>query len=580
MPRSTLIMDRIKRAAVQFADKLTKTGLECMLREATEDTEWGAPNTLLYNIADRSNNAVDSAFILQFVVETLKAKDREWHRIFKTLSLMEVLLKHGSLNCVMGLRENSYRVRGLQDFSYNDKGIERGSGIREKARALSVMLSDQGYLDDERQKARGHRDKFLGISSDSYSMGVVRPTPGQYESGSAAYESPTIPQARTESNSMFEGTSATRQRPQPVATPSLFTGLTVAKAKDPVAAPDLFSRDLFEKKPKPVDLIPTERPSAARPEVDLFQVSAVRAEVRAEVDLSQGRSLAPKTEVDLFQVRPPAPRTEANLFQGLQPKATMPPGSIQHSAKSEPSFLEPSPPKVASTLPLFTSAPKSTPQFPASTQKPLPSFSASKAPSGLPSATAPQSKPLVQSSSGAAKASLPLFTSPTTAPTPPTFPTPTQGFPSAAHSAPQAFPSTTHPSAPSFPTPQAYHGEHSSSLEGLQFNLPSMPPSGPQHPPYYGHGPAEQLPHHHPPSYSSHYPVHSSHAPQSKVLHNMEGYSGPTLEQIKVSPSILQRPAKQPAQPATTTLTPAELEARLTSLDDFQVERKNVQSFY
>jgi hypothetical protein len=60
----------------------------------------------------------------------------------------------------------------------------------------------------------------------------------------------------------------------------------------------------------------------------------------------------------------------------------------------------------------------------------------------------------------------------------------------------------------------------------------------------------------------------------------MEGYSGPTLEQIKVSPSILQKPPKQqPTQPATT-LTPAELEARLTSLDDFQVERKNVQSFY
>lgn len=555
-------MDRIKRAATQFADKLTKTGLERMLKEATEDTEWGAANTLLYNIADRSHNSADCTFILEFVVESLKARDRDWHRIFKTLTLMEVLLKLGSINCVMGLRENSYRVRSLQDFSYNDKGTERGNGIREKSRTISVMLADQSYLEEERQRAKLHREKFAGISSDAYSIGVTRPVSSYnpHDSGPVGYESPTVPQPRPDSSSMFSGISSRdRAPPQPVhrppstqeaaQVPNLFAGMSVSNPKEQVTAPNLFSRDLFEKKPQ----------------VDLLQ--------------SQARS------GDLISPTPPAPKTEIDLFQGLQPKTSKPPASplpfFQQTAPvkgpsatfaAKPAFeVNKSSPASSPGLPLFESAtsgvtyptPKTTlPLFEQSAPKAsLPLFESAKSP--------------IQIADPSPQSSLPKFTG--------GMPQSTQARPTSSTPTTFSIPPHTPPTAPS---PLA-------SLDGLQLNLQTTPQYTPhlyppqpstQYPLYaqplssptlQAQYPAYQYPPSQTPLYKPQYPL--QYAPQaaptfsahSRMHHNMSDYSGPTIDQIKTSPSIVQKPEK--AQPQQASLTSAELEARMTNLDGLQI---------
>jgi hypothetical protein len=153
-PRSVFKMDAIKRAANSIKDKLTKSPLERDLAEAMNNENWGAPNTMLHSIADRSYNPDDAAVAMKVIWENIRANSKEWRKIYKTLVLLEILLKHGSTRCVQEIRDETFKIRLLQDFSYMDAGQERGNGIREKSRVISEMISDYKKLEEEREKAR------------------------------------------------------------------------------------------------------------------------------------------------------------------------------------------------------------------------------------------------------------------------------------------------------------------------------------------------------------------------------------------------------------------------------------------
>lgn len=80
---------------------------------------------------------------MKFVWDKInESKSKEWRRIYKALNLLEFLIKFGSNRCVSSAKDELFRLRTLQDFNYMDSGIERGSGIREKARSICSLLED------------------------------------------------------------------------------------------------------------------------------------------------------------------------------------------------------------------------------------------------------------------------------------------------------------------------------------------------------------------------------------------------------------------------------------------------------
>ena len=147
-------MDAIKRAANKLKDKITKSPLERDLAESMNNENWGAPNTLLHSIADRSYNPDDAAVIMKWIWENTKSHAKEWRKIYKTLVLLDIILKYGSTRCVQEIRDETFKIRLLLDFSYMDSGQERGNGIREKSREIIDMISDYKRLEEEREKAR------------------------------------------------------------------------------------------------------------------------------------------------------------------------------------------------------------------------------------------------------------------------------------------------------------------------------------------------------------------------------------------------------------------------------------------
>jgi len=161
-----LKMDQLKRAAVSLKDRITKKPVERSVAEACSDENWGASNTLLHQIAEQTYNTEDRYLIMKLVWEYLKSPPKEWRRIYKTLNLIDHIVKFGSNSCITQIMDEAFRIRMLKDFTYREEGSERGNGVRDKAQHLSELLSDMKLIEEERQKAMELKNKFVGMGSN------------------------------------------------------------------------------------------------------------------------------------------------------------------------------------------------------------------------------------------------------------------------------------------------------------------------------------------------------------------------------------------------------------------------------
>jgi len=85
-----------------------------------------------------------------------------WRVVFKALTLLEHLIKNGSEKCVDDGRNHSHLLRGLFNFNYYEGTVDRGQGVREKAKQVVELVADDERIREERTKAKLLREKFGG----------------------------------------------------------------------------------------------------------------------------------------------------------------------------------------------------------------------------------------------------------------------------------------------------------------------------------------------------------------------------------------------------------------------------------
>ncbi|KAG7160931.1 telomere length regulation protein TEL2-like [Homarus americanus] len=91
-----------------------------------------------------------------------------WRRTYKSLLLLNYLVRNGSERVVTSAREHIYDLRTLENFKYIDEqGKDQGLNIRVKAKDLIDFIQDDNRLREERKKAKKNKDKYVGVSSDS-----------------------------------------------------------------------------------------------------------------------------------------------------------------------------------------------------------------------------------------------------------------------------------------------------------------------------------------------------------------------------------------------------------------------------
>ncbi|KIM29942.1 hypothetical protein M408DRAFT_328395 [Serendipita vermifera MAFF 305830] len=171
---SKITMYDIKSAYNQAKNMvLNVSEMEAKVQEATNDDPWGASSTLMGEIAQGTFNFQQFNEIMPAIYSRFMDKEaREWRQIYKSLQLLEYIIKHGSERVVDDARSHLSTLKMLKNFHYIDeKGKDQGINVRNRAKEIAEMLSDLDRVRQERRKAKMNKNKYTGVGNDGLSFG-------------------------------------------------------------------------------------------------------------------------------------------------------------------------------------------------------------------------------------------------------------------------------------------------------------------------------------------------------------------------------------------------------------------------
>ncbi|KAB8235059.1 ENTH domain-containing protein [Aspergillus alliaceus] len=146
------------------------TEMEAKVREATNNEPWGASTTLMQEIANGTHSYQLLNEIMPLIYRRFTDKTaEEWRQIYKSLQLLEFLIKNGSERVVDDARSHMSLIRMLRQFHFIDQnGKDQGINVRNRASELVKLLGDVDQIRAERKKARTNRNKFGGFEGGSH----------------------------------------------------------------------------------------------------------------------------------------------------------------------------------------------------------------------------------------------------------------------------------------------------------------------------------------------------------------------------------------------------------------------------
>ncbi|CAB3399774.1 unnamed protein product [Caenorhabditis bovis] len=148
------IRRQVKNVAYNFSDAQVK------VREATSNDPWGPSTALMSEIADLTHNPMAFTEIMSIVWKRLNDSGKNWRHVYKSLVLLDFLVKCGHEKVAQQCRENIFTIETLKDFQHIEDGRDQGLNIREKAKQITGLLSDDERLKNERTRFMITRNKF------------------------------------------------------------------------------------------------------------------------------------------------------------------------------------------------------------------------------------------------------------------------------------------------------------------------------------------------------------------------------------------------------------------------------------
>ncbi|XP_004634756.1 ENTH domain-containing protein 1 [Octodon degus] len=159
---------------------------EIKVREATSNDPWGPSSSLMLDISDLTFNTISLSEIMNMLWQRLSDHGKNWRHVYKSLTLMDYLIKNGSKKVIQHCREGFFKLQMLKDFQHIDEaGKDQGHYIREKSKQVITLLMDEQLLCKEREVACRTRRRT------SYSMTFPKRIPGTGNSPTACASAPT-----------------------------------------------------------------------------------------------------------------------------------------------------------------------------------------------------------------------------------------------------------------------------------------------------------------------------------------------------------------------------------------------------
>lgn len=143
--------------------------LKAKVREATNDEKWGPTGIQMQELAQHTLTYESYPEVMGMLWKRmLQDSSFSWRRVYKSLTLLNYLVTHGSERVVTSAREHVYELRRLENFTFIDEmGKDQGINVRQKAKLLIELIQDDDKIRQERKKAKQYKDKFIGVSSES-----------------------------------------------------------------------------------------------------------------------------------------------------------------------------------------------------------------------------------------------------------------------------------------------------------------------------------------------------------------------------------------------------------------------------
>ncbi len=114
-------------------------------------------------------------FICVFSVVWKRLNDhgKNWRHVYKSLVLLDHLIKYGNERVSQQCKENIFAIQTLKDFQYIEDQKDQGYNVREKAKQLVALLKDDERLRNERRKAQDARERYSRQAVGMDSTGTV-----------------------------------------------------------------------------------------------------------------------------------------------------------------------------------------------------------------------------------------------------------------------------------------------------------------------------------------------------------------------------------------------------------------------
>lgn len=144
------------------------TEMESKVREATNDEAWGPTGQLMQELAQATFSYEYFPEVMAMLWRRMLIDNQtNWRRTYKSLVVLNYLIKNGAERVVTSAREHIYDLKSLENYAYVDEmGKDCGANVRIRVKQLIEFIQDDDVLRDERKKAKKNRDKYIGVASD------------------------------------------------------------------------------------------------------------------------------------------------------------------------------------------------------------------------------------------------------------------------------------------------------------------------------------------------------------------------------------------------------------------------------
>ncbi|OMJ25154.1 Epsin-3 [Smittium culicis] len=155
-------MESTARNVLRSVKNYTKgySEIQTKVREATSIKQDLPNNDLLQTISNSTYNSIQFIEIMEVVDKRLNDKGKYWRHVYKSLILLDYMLRYGSEQVVSYSKQNLYIVKTLKEFQFIDEaGRDRGLNVRQKAKDVTDLLTDLDKLNKIRSgNSKGPRN--------------------------------------------------------------------------------------------------------------------------------------------------------------------------------------------------------------------------------------------------------------------------------------------------------------------------------------------------------------------------------------------------------------------------------------